>query len=332
MSMITCPRCGFEQPDDRFCAKCGILMEGYVGKKPPLWTRLKSSMPFYGLVLALTLIVIYLLFSYSKKEENPDAKTETQTAEAPSAPSPVTQAAPPASARASGFRPAMAQTTVAQEVGNTEAPPPPAVADAGAGSARTASADPTSVRIEFASLNREALERLVQEADGRLEIGRYSMASIAHFHTHYEQAAKSGGFQSLSAESRSLTLGQPSLVFRGGKEPKSNDTIGFFVEVTALKRSDRGFDYKISIKRSLPEVSPTGEIKVVSQNFDESVTLPASGAVAIAGLLPRKILVQGEDELYANNILKPLIDPAFQKGDAEFVVLIHPSHSGEDSE
>src|ERR1700678_3778964 len=27
--MIKCPKCGFEQPKDRFCAKCGIVMENF---------------------------------------------------------------------------------------------------------------------------------------------------------------------------------------------------------------------------------------------------------------------------------------------------------------
>jgi hypothetical protein len=124
-----------------------------------------------------------------------------------------------------------------------------------------------------------------------------------------------------------MTATQPSLVFRGGKEPKSNEAIGFFVEVTPTHNADRGMVYKVSIKRSLPEVQPTGEIKITSQNFDEDITIPNGSGAVIAGLLPRKTMLEGEDDLYKTNILKALLDPAFQKGENEFIIIVSPNLS-----
>lgn len=45
--MIDCPRCGFTQPPDRYCANCGIDMEHYKAPQKPLLTRLSSSPWFY---------------------------------------------------------------------------------------------------------------------------------------------------------------------------------------------------------------------------------------------------------------------------------------------
>jgi hypothetical protein len=206
-------------------------------------------------------------------------------------------------------------------VGVSEGTTAPRVAGA---TATNPTAQESNVSIEFALSTVDGLTRLQQDGEGHLDIGRYSMAIIPQFRAKYEGLTRDAGFKTLASESRNLALMQPSLVFRGGKEPKSNETIGFFVEVTPVRSTDRGIEYKVSVKRSLPEISPTNEMHVASQNFDETVTLPPHSGLAIAGLLPRKPLVEGEEELYKANILKALLDPAFQRGDEEFVILINP--------
>lgn len=184
----------------------------------------------------------------------------------------------------------------------------------------------STMSVRFASASREAIDRLNIESEGRLEIGRYSAAVVPQFKTRLEALNSERGFRTLAQDSRPLTSGQTALVFRGGKEPKSNETIGLFVEITALRANERGHDYRISIKRSLPELQANNELKVVSQSFDESVAIPSLSALAIAGLLNRKALMEGEDELYKGNILKILTEPSFQKGDEEFILILQPEH------
>src|ERR1700733_8142932 len=54
--MIRCPRCGFEQPRDRFCAKCGIDMESFVPK-----TSLKSNAYINKTRILIGVVVIFFL-------------------------------------------------------------------------------------------------------------------------------------------------------------------------------------------------------------------------------------------------------------------------------
>ena len=117
-----------------------------------------------------------------------------------------------------------------------------------------------------------------------------------------------------------------SLVSGFGVEKSLNQMrpIGFFIDVTPVSPIERGMDYKISVKRSLPEMLPGGDIRVNSQNYEATLNVPHNGAVVISGLLPRKQIVEGEDELYKPNILKALLDAAFVKGDEEFTVIIQP--------
>jgi hypothetical protein len=180
----------------------------------------------------------------------------------------------------------------------------------------------TSVSVAFDLVNRDVMERMSQEGEGTLEIGRYSVSVVPQFKTKYDAVKSDTNFHSLTVETKSLTTSQPSLVFGGGKEPKTNDAIGFFVEITPTRMTERGMEYRTSIKRSLPELTTPTEVKVASQNFDDTLVIPMGSGVVIAGLLPRKNLAEGEDELYKNNILRALIDPEFQKGDSEFLIVL----------
>ena len=49
-----CPKCGFSQPDDYYCASCGVNIEKYVKKKRKKLLRIAvviASMGFISLVL-----------------------------------------------------------------------------------------------------------------------------------------------------------------------------------------------------------------------------------------------------------------------------------------
>jgi hypothetical protein len=319
--MITCPRCGFEQPVDRFCAKCGIVMENYKAKRSFL-KRVNSPTLAFILVLIGTVGLILLVLANRDRVSEFRANPITQTnvppgdAEAPVSNQTV-QNFPPGSQALQAPSPATPAANESAATGTAGAAAPDGTAARTEGSRMA-----PSVLIEFMLVSREALEKLAQVSDGRIEIGRYSVAAIPQYKTRIENLGQ--GFQNLASESRGLTTGSPSLVFRGGKEPKSNEEIGFFIEVTPVRQSERAGEYKISMKRSLPEFTPTGEIRVQTQNVDEMVILAHGSALAVGGLLPRKPLVEGEDALYRTNILKAFLEPAFQRGDEEFVVFISP--------
>lgn len=58
--LINCPRCGFSQPKDQYCASCGINMETFVPQKVSLIKRLLSSTLLQVfLVVGITLGVSY---------------------------------------------------------------------------------------------------------------------------------------------------------------------------------------------------------------------------------------------------------------------------------
>lgn len=58
--LINCPRCGFSQPKDQYCASCGVNIETYVPRKDSVWKKIFSStLSQVSVVIVLALGVSY---------------------------------------------------------------------------------------------------------------------------------------------------------------------------------------------------------------------------------------------------------------------------------
>jgi hypothetical protein len=80
---------------------------------------------------------------------------------------------------------------------------------------------------------------------------------------------------------------------------------------------------RVSLRRSIAETNPTtGEITVVSDGKVETVNLPTGSALAISGSAPHRPVSEPEAEYYQPNLLRIMLDPSYQKGEMELVILI----------
>lgn|SRR6185312_2494633 len=69
MSMlINCPKCGFSQPQDRYCANCGVDMETYRPKAESFWKKIASN-PFLHVALVFLLVFASILFIQKNRRE-----------------------------------------------------------------------------------------------------------------------------------------------------------------------------------------------------------------------------------------------------------------------
>jgi hypothetical protein len=68
--LINCPRCGFSQPQDQYCAQCGIDMQSYKPKELPFFKKLVSSTGFQlGVLILVTVIAAqFILKRYSPQK------------------------------------------------------------------------------------------------------------------------------------------------------------------------------------------------------------------------------------------------------------------------
>jgi len=66
--MMDCPRCGFNQPKDRFCASCGLDVDQFQAKPTALWLRILQNPNFHLSLIGLLLVVVAGYIFYSRSE------------------------------------------------------------------------------------------------------------------------------------------------------------------------------------------------------------------------------------------------------------------------
>src|SRR5665213_2534728 len=65
--MMDCPRCGFAQPKDRYCASCGLDIDNFTAKPKPLLVRLLQNPNVHlGLIGILVFLIVGYIF-YSQR-------------------------------------------------------------------------------------------------------------------------------------------------------------------------------------------------------------------------------------------------------------------------
>ncbi len=67
--MMECPRCGFTQPKDRYCASCGLDVDHYVEKPKPLWIRLVQNPDFHLSLLVIMIVIVVGYIFYAQREK-----------------------------------------------------------------------------------------------------------------------------------------------------------------------------------------------------------------------------------------------------------------------
>lgn len=65
--MIECPRCGFAQPKDQYCASCGVNIDQLLAKPKPLLVRLLANPNFHLSLIGglITVVVAWIFYTQS---------------------------------------------------------------------------------------------------------------------------------------------------------------------------------------------------------------------------------------------------------------------------
>jgi len=67
--LIKCPKCGFVQPSDQFCARCGIDVHLFQQKPAPLIQRIIGHPAFWAGLFILVVIGTFGYLKYEKQSE-----------------------------------------------------------------------------------------------------------------------------------------------------------------------------------------------------------------------------------------------------------------------
>lgn len=76
--LINCPRCGFSQPKDQYCASCGVNIETYVPRKTSVWNKVFSgTLSQVSLVIIIALGVSYSVLKNTDATSQPASRRKT---------------------------------------------------------------------------------------------------------------------------------------------------------------------------------------------------------------------------------------------------------------
>lgn len=358
MTTVTCPKCGFEQPKDMFCAKCGIQMDAFVPSRPSMGQRLLASTVFYGILLAVVFAsAAYFLYTRSQKpdsEFSPNRVALTPGAAESPTPPQVGAAATSATPQTAGTQnlasnfasdleaedesPAASgsskELASADKVAGPAAPPqtatPASELNSQLASARAMAPGDASRRqyrfeVLFYLVSREFADRLTEDSDTRFIVGSASSGIVPNYKTKLESADKSrGALERLASEDKNVGLNQTSVLFFGGRDSRTSESLGFFVDVTPIRQNEKNIDVRVNIRRTLP--NPAGpDARPLVANFDDNFSIPFGSAAFIGGILPHDRDTANIDVLRNINVLRPMTEDNFVRQNSEFLILVVPS-------
>jgi hypothetical protein len=351
--MVNCPKCGFSQPEDQYCAKCGVDMVVYRAKARS--SRSLFSNPILQVstfVVVVFACIIYVRSSNKARLERLAADTPI-VREADQQESELAQA----QAEAAEARRQMNETNVAS-VGAmpAQAPPPPAAASsqsrfsqssaplnaaggptapanaaAAVGTSTTAPTAPTAagiraalqpaqnVRVYFIEARRGLLTELLNDARESSGDGTTSYGVIPNLDQRLRQLR---GWQSLdSSPDQAIRLNQPNIVFKGTRDQATGQNIGLTVQVIPLSRDEAGTHLQIDAARTLRD--PVNGTDSFTFQLPESFTIPKGGSFIMTGVLPHRSLAGDEPAIYRGvNVLKPMVSDQFRNGATDVAIII----------
>lgn len=353
--LINCPRCGFQQPNDTFCARCGVDMETYKPAEIPGWKKILANPLIQLSLLVLTGGAVSLaLFEQGKKQFaittdiNP-SKPPKQLAQPEKIENEVTQTSTIVPAEDTTTR-ETAQVAAAAETSSTSAPtigttasnlatnPSPSTPQ----SPPTATATPASVIEEtkpentksdtaqktaqvviiYAEIGQDTLNNLFSNSRSTgqfMEFNDYTAGLIPTL----DKTIGSSQVKILHKEIRPIEKVKSFQWFNGIKDANDpNFEVGFTTFLTVNELENSALRGNMSIRRSWREPSAGGNFEVQKKTFPAEFEIDDNSGFFLSGVMPRRAYVENEQELENNDIFKILSSPQFKAGESNFIIFI----------
>ncbi len=309
--LMNCPKCGFSQPQDRYCASCGIDMQAFKPSVEPFASRVARGMGAQILVLILVFGGATAYFIKSKDNAFPtdgsSAVSKRRTSAAPGAVQTATSSSTP---EPSSAAPQMADSNpntgaAASALGEKGAPTipgamsPPAVdgtnevaagfaegtspnpaapaAEGEAGRVTLALNTPVQVEIIWAEVREDYMERLVKESPARNPVqdyGTYKTGVVADPAKIF--AASNSNIKVLLKEKKTLFLTKSQQWFLGKRGATTEQDLGFDVYLE-LVDGDGAYRGNLQLTRAWkPAEEPATAAPEVRTPANERASFPAN--------------------------------------------------------
>ena len=344
--MVSCPKCGFTQPEDRYCASCGVDMLAFKPAEKPFAQKLMSNWIFQVAALGLILIVAYVslrgrarhaleervsdiedaptvrvLEEMEKHVRDPRPDENRPTNYASSADKPGYGTGNPGygnSGSGSGSAPGEGAPTSSAARGFMRTAESTLGEPGSAGNSATATTV-QRVRIVFAEVRKQMVADLVSSARN---LASYSLQAGVIPDLAARLKNESRGMRTLEPSTEyPVRLNQPIVVFKGVRDDATDRNVGVTLQIVPTAIDENGLSMQVEILRALREGTSTPQ--VAEENFQEAFVAPKEGGVFLAVPLPRRTLSDDETRLYSGaNVLRILGFQSYQSNATDLLIFI----------
>ena len=315
--MIECPKCGFVQPKDRYCANCGVNMESFHAKPPPIYNRIINSPILYvsffiGAIVILGIIIATQPDSQLAKTAKwvlsaGDEKVETTEVTEYSVNS------EPVEAKTEEFSPETTEpspeTTAKTEESSTE-------------EAVEVKA-PENLNIEFAEYPRAQLENLYNQSQILAETSDLQVMTLNKNEGLNSVREIESSVNSLSGGKKIKISDNPTQIFNFiyTSEDREDYGLSFQVTLNSVGAENVSIDYEIFLNLKGGE-----EIPPHNNALSGSYQFPLGSTLILSGILPRQKLSEEASQELQSSPLNIMNSEEFTNPDAqspsEFLILI----------
>ncbi len=314
--LINCPRCGFQQPKDQYCAQCGVDMDAFKPVVPPLWKRVFGNhLVQLGLLLLIASLVGVTLVNRGIQgiaDRSSRSTLQISQSEAPSYDTDATSEDMVAIQQDPEAPISEFDALNAQNLNETK--------DQKRKIAQTL--QPT-LSVTYAEVSQDFFRRLVEvsRVSGQfMDFQFYSAGIVPALQKRLEAAG--ANVLILKKEIRPLT--EKNLQWFYGLKDQQNPNLevglNTYFELSGFDgNSLRG---NVRITRNWREANPSGGYQLQRRFFPAIIEIDSGSGFFIAGVMPRHSNLDADDDLTDIDVFKILNSQRFQKGESEFVIFV----------
>ena len=292
MSMINCPKCGFFQPKDQYCASCGVNMEKWQAPKQPLWKKVAGNWMFQLSVLFIIIFVLILNDSFNERE-------------------PVQTLAETPRLRRKSLPPPEERDTLERVEGQSLETPAKKLEMSGAAKVEKFKAQPLG-SLKEANKLQGAAAPLQKKISARIYfVPKNNIASILNFSSRVDEnigtlhkksfenyRKKKKGWTSLDSISQSFEFNEPQTLFSGQSFTETGKNLGFYFQVTVLEEPGDTISFEL---KTWSELKPTTE---GSETLSYEVSMKRKHALVLSQFAPKGLNFTEEEASFIDNARK----------------------------
>lgn len=354
--LVNCPKCGFDQPKDTYCASCGIEMDSYKPIKPPFWKTFIKS-PLLSLLVFVGLgygAYMYLKnpsqFQFPNSSSSTVESTSPDVAENPGVPVVDPNLAPPSSSEPAPAEGSMSsappppEPTPAKPEVITTALAPPSEPIAKARPPMEETERPAAEKSESTTTSRDAVP--VESITGPLVVEiRFVEAPQAVVQSFLSEASDNSGgdsgemsyaivknaaswinnksFKELDHFTKSVPDVKKKLQwFSGTHEPTTGAPFGLDFQISIQSRTGGHLAGDIFLSRSMVDHLPTGQVETQRKEFTTHFETDVGSLIGLAGVMPRTRYKAEDKDPLQDSLLKVFLSQPFLDGETDLLILM----------